>query len=98
MAHNIWVKERRNFKRLNIGICKLFKLHILNFDPINNILLNRMTATRMIILVTKTYIRGWMENYGIQRIQGLKSFEIFNIGCHLLKYALKYYNKNVTFQ
>ncbi len=42
-----------------------------------------------------TYIKFWSNQqyiveYGIQRIQGLKSFEIFNISCHLLKYALKY--------
>jgi hypothetical protein len=28
-----------------------------------------MTATRMIILVTKTYIRGWMENLPQKRPQ-----------------------------
>jgi hypothetical protein len=76
MAHNIWVKERRNFKGLNIGIQKLFKLQILNSDPINNILLN-------------------MEFKGFK---DLESFEIFNISSHLLKYALKCYNRNVTFQ
>jgi hypothetical protein len=50
-----------------------------------------------------TYIKCWSNQqyiveYGIQRIQGLRSFAIFNISCHLLKYALKCYNRNVTFQ